>query len=79
MVYCRADVLKDWTYIAMNSTYRALAKAGFSQVNFPKLRDVMFITNPEAAVIYTARYYRDDLAQTTLQVRRKRLEKRLLI
>ena len=52
----------------MNSTYRALIKAGFSQSSFPKLQDVMFITEPEAATVYTVRHYRDELAQTTLQV-----------
>jgi len=52
----------------MNSTYRALMTAGFNRTNFPKLRDVMFITEPEAAAVYTARHYRDELAQTTLRV-----------
>jgi hypothetical protein len=50
-------------------------KAGFNRSNFPKLQDVMFITEPEAAAIYTARHYRDELAQITLQVRLIRSEK----
>ncbi|KAI4955558.1 hypothetical protein J4E91_001419 [Alternaria rosae] len=57
----------DWSYMAMNSTYRALMKAGFNRTNFPRLQDVMFVTEPEAAAVYTARHYRDELAQTTLQ------------
>jgi hypothetical protein len=63
--------------MAMNSTYRALMKAGFNRSNFPKLQDVMFITEPEAAAIYTARHYRDELAQVTLQVCLIRPEKPL--
>ena len=54
--------------MAMNSTYRALMKAGFNRMNFPRLHDIMFITEPEAAAVYTARHYRDELSQTTLQV-----------
>jgi hypothetical protein len=43
----------------MNSTYRALTNAGFNQTYFPQLRDVMFVTESEAAAIYTARYLKD--------------------
>jgi hypothetical protein len=60
---------KDWSYMAMNSTYRALMKAGFNRDNFPNLHDVMFITEPEAAARYTARHYRDEMAQEFLEVR----------
>ncbi|KIW07011.1 uncharacterized protein PV09_01906 [Verruconis gallopava] len=49
----------DWGYDAMNSTYRAVTKAGFNEKTFPKLEDVMFVTEPEAAAIYTARYYEE--------------------
>jgi hypothetical protein len=59
--------------MAMNSTYRALIKAGFNRTSFPKLQDIMFITEPEAAALYTARHYRDEVAQTTLQVGLMRL------
>ena len=37
-------------------------------MNFPRLQDIMFITESEAAAVYTARHYRDELAQTILQV-----------
>jgi molecular chaperone DnaK (HSP70) len=46
-----------WSYAARNSTYRAVTKAGFNKRNFPRLQDVMFISEPEAAAIYTARYF----------------------
>jgi hypothetical protein len=52
----------------MNSTYRALTKAGFNRDNFPKLQPIMFITDPEAAALYTARYYRDEKEEEFLQV-----------
>jgi hypothetical protein len=55
--------------MAMNSTYRALMKAGFNRVKFPRLQDVMFITEPEAAALYTARHYRDEMAHDILEVR----------
>jgi hypothetical protein len=70
---CGAQVIstnfdKDWSYMAMNSTYRALTKAGFNRENFPNLQDVMFITEPEAAALYTARHYRDEMSQEFLEV-----------
>ena len=57
----------EWSYMAMNSTFRALTKAGFNRVNFPKLEEVMFITEPEAAALYTARHYRDEKAEDFLR------------
>ncbi|KAJ4412725.1 hypothetical protein N0V91_000487 [Didymella pomorum] len=57
----------DWSYMAMNSTFRAMTKAGFNRENFPRLEDVMFITEPEAAALYTARHYRDELGERFLQ------------
>ncbi|KAH8732201.1 hypothetical protein GQ44DRAFT_766352 [Phaeosphaeriaceae sp. PMI808] len=51
-----------WPYEALNSTYRAVTKAGFNRVNFPKLNDVLFITESEAAARYTVRYYKEQEA-----------------
>jgi molecular chaperone DnaK (HSP70) len=65
----RVNMEKDWSYMAMNSTYRALTKAGFNREKFPNLHDVMFITEPEAAALYTARHYRDEMSQDFLEVR----------
>jgi hypothetical protein len=59
---------KDWSYMARNSTYRAVTKAGFNKRTFPRLEDIMFITEPEAAAIYTARYF-DELNEQFLKVR----------
>lgn len=57
----------EWSYMAMNSTFRALTKAGFNRTNFPMLEDVMFITEPEAAALYTSRHYRDEKADEFLR------------
>ncbi|KAH7085513.1 hypothetical protein BKA63DRAFT_598156 [Paraphoma chrysanthemicola] len=57
----------DWSYMAMNSTYRALSKAGFNRANFPRLQEVMFITESEAAAHYVARFYRDERGQEFLK------------
>jgi hypothetical protein len=54
--------------MAMNSTYRALTKAGFNRTNFPRLQEVMFITESEAAAHYVARFYRDEKGQEFLKV-----------
>lgn len=58
----------EWSYMAMNSTFRALTKAGFNHAKFPRLEEVMFITEPEAAALYTTRYYRDEKAEEFLKV-----------
>ncbi|KAH8727125.1 hypothetical protein GQ44DRAFT_725417 [Phaeosphaeriaceae sp. PMI808] len=57
----------DWSYMAMNSTYRALTKAGFNRQNFPRLQEVMFVTESEAAAHYVARFYRDERGQEFLK------------
>jgi hypothetical protein len=54
--------------MAMNSTYRAMTKAGFNQINFPKLQDVMFITESEAAALYVTRHYSDEKGHAFLKV-----------
>ncbi|OAL26658.1 hypothetical protein AYO20_09999 [Fonsecaea nubica] len=57
----------EWSYRAKNSTFRALTTAGFNQHNFPKLASVLFITEPEAAAIYTARYLKDEVREIFLK------------
>ncbi|KAF2733043.1 hypothetical protein EJ04DRAFT_513478 [Polyplosphaeria fusca] len=49
----------DWSYMAMNSTYKAMWNAGFNDETFARLRDVIFISEPEAAALFTARYLED--------------------
>lgn len=51
----------------MNSTYRALRKVGFNQESFPKLKEIIFVTEPVAAAIYTARYLKDTMGQDFLK------------
>lgn len=42
--------------------------AGFNAENFPRLQNIMFITEPEAAAQYTARHYRDEERNVFLEV-----------
>lgn len=56
-----------WSDRAMNSTYRALRKVGFNQESFPKLKEIIFVTEPVAAAIYTARYLKDTMGQDFLK------------
>jgi hypothetical protein len=63
--------------MAMNSTYRALMTAGFNAENFPRLQDIMFITEPEAAAQYTARHYRDEERNVFLEVTRQSIASQL--
>lgn len=65
--------------MAINSTYRALSKAGFNRANFPRLQEVMFITESEAAAHYVARFYRDERGQEFLKVSWHHLESNLAL
>ncbi|CZR64187.1 uncharacterized protein PAC_14084 [Phialocephala subalpina] len=49
-----------WSYRAKNSTLRAIKKAGFNEQTFPNLTDIIMVTEPEAAAIYTARHLKED-------------------
>jgi molecular chaperone DnaK (HSP70) len=55
-----------WSDAAKNSTYRAVMRAGFDQ--FPKLKDVMMITEPEAGALYAARFLKDEMGKDFLKV-----------
>lgn len=48
-----------WSDKAKNSTFRAFTRAGFNQELFPNLRDIIIISEPEAAAIYTARHFQE--------------------
>jgi hypothetical protein len=43
-------------------------KAGFNREFFPRLSEVIFVTEPEAAAIYTARYLKQETGQEYLTV-----------
>jgi len=51
----------------MNSTYRALTAAGFNTESFPKLEEVILVTEPEAAAQYTAKFVRDSIGYEFLK------------
>ncbi|KAL5322237.1 hypothetical protein ACEPPN_010209 [Leptodophora sp. 'Broadleaf-Isolate-01'] len=52
-----------WKYRAKNATFRALTQAGFNndEDKFPRLGNIMLVTEPEAAAVYTARYLKEKL------------------
>ncbi|KAH7115268.1 hypothetical protein B0J11DRAFT_471111 [Dendryphion nanum] len=58
----------EWSYKAMNSTFRAISAAGLNQQSFPMLKEVIFVSESEAAAVYTARYLRDTFGQDFLQL-----------
>jgi hypothetical protein len=41
--------------------------AGFNKAIFPNLRDIIMVTEPEAAAIYTARYLKEDTGREFLK------------
>jgi len=43
-------------------------KAGFNNENFPRLNNMILVTEPEAAAIYTARYLKEVMGQDFLKV-----------
>ncbi|KAG0645461.1 hypothetical protein D0Z07_8512 [Hyphodiscus hymeniophilus] len=49
-----------WSYRATNSTLRAIASAGLDESSYPSLRNVMVVTEPEAAALFTARSLKED-------------------
>lgn len=55
--------------MAKNSTYWAVTNAGFNSETFPRLKDIMFVTEPEAAAIYTSRYFKEEMRLEFLKVR----------
>jgi len=59
---------QNWSYRAKNATYRAVVDAGFNKEFFPRLDDFLFVTEPEAAAIYTARYLKEDQRVEFLKV-----------
>jgi len=58
---------QDWSYRAKNSTLHAIQKSGFNEKNFPKLSDIIMITEPEAAAIFTARHLKEEKQEEFLK------------
>jgi hypothetical protein len=42
-------------------------RAGFDNATFPNLRDIIMVTEPEAAAVYTARYLKEDTGREFLK------------
>jgi len=60
---------QGWSYRATNSTLRAIASAGLNEYSYPSLKDVIVVTEPEAAAMFTARSLKEDKNTDFLQVR----------
>ncbi|KAF2095053.1 actin-like ATPase domain-containing protein [Rhizodiscina lignyota] len=43
----------EWSAPARNRTFQAVTQAGFDQMNFPTLHQIIFVSEPEAAALYT--------------------------
>lgn len=52
----------------MNATFRAISKAGLNKAKFPALREVIFVSESEAAALFTARFIRESLGFDFLRV-----------
>jgi hypothetical protein len=61
--------VQQWSYRAKNSTFRALTRAGFNMCTFPMLREMLLVSELEAAAIYTARYLKELDGADSLKVR----------
>jgi hypothetical protein len=48
---------KVWSEEAKNLTFQAVNKAGFTKRYFRGLRDIVFVTEPEAAALYSIKYF----------------------
>lgn len=48
-----------WSYEARNATFKALSDAGFNASRFPTMRDMIMVTEPEAAAYFTARHLQE--------------------
>lgn len=56
-----------WSYRAQNATFVAVKRAGFNTTAFPKLRDIIMVTEPEAAAICAARCLKEDAGREFLK------------
>ncbi|KAK4504279.1 hypothetical protein PRZ48_005195 [Zasmidium cellare] len=48
-----------WTYHGYNSMFKAVSKAGFNTKNLPTLKDIIMVSEPEAAALFTAQDLKD--------------------
>lgn len=64
---CTDDVQK-WSYQATNLTFRAIQQAGFNEVNFPCLNQIIAISEPEAASHFAVRQFIEQDKNSDLRV-----------
>lgn len=51
---------KVWSDEAKNLTFQAINRAGFTKRYFNGLRQVIFVTEPEAAALYSVKYLMEE-------------------
>jgi hypothetical protein len=59
---------KIWSDEAKNLTFQAINKAGFTKNYFKGLKDITFVTEQEAAALYSIKYFMADDNEEFLQV-----------
>jgi hypothetical protein len=52
-----ANKAKFWSGEAKNLTFQAINKAGFTKRYFRRLRNIIFVTEQEAAALYSIKYF----------------------
>lgn len=57
-----------WSDLAKNRTFRAISKAGFDESNFKRLREVIMVSEPEAAALYTLKDLRTQDGEESINV-----------
>lgn len=58
-LHVEANVPQKWSYQATNATFRAIQDAGFNKETYPTLKDMILVTEPEAASYFTTRYFQE--------------------
>ncbi|KAK0125658.1 hypothetical protein ONS95_000339 [Cadophora gregata] len=64
-----ATIPAGWSYRAKNSYYQALRYAGLNKDNFPRMSNILLVSEAEAAAAYTARYLKESCGTDILKLR----------
>ena len=64
---------KGWQDSSMNRSFQAVAQAGFNKSNFPTLRKIFMVSEPESAAFYIMKSLQDRVGDE-LRIVHKTLE-----
>jgi len=59
---------QSWSDDAVNLTFRAISKAGFSKEHFKGLENTVLMSEPEAAALYSLRKRMEDERKAIIRV-----------